>query len=40
MHSPHIININHDTYRTGLIGNLKNFKFAFLLLPVHSDKQQ
>jgi len=40
LHSSRIINTNHDTYRTGLFGNLKHFNFALLLLPLHPGKQQ
>ena len=39
-HSSHFFNINHDTYRTGVLGNLKNFNFALLLLPLHPGMQQ
>ena len=35
-----IININLDTYHTRFFGNMKNFKFALPLLPLHSCLEQ
>jgi hypothetical protein len=40
LHSSHIINTNYDTPRTGLFGNLKNFKSGMQLLPLHPGTQQ
>ena len=40
LHSSNIINTNYDTYRTGLFGNLKNFKTGLLLLPLHPGTHQ
>jgi len=33
------VKINHDTHRTEFFGNMKNFNFVLLLLPLHPGKQ-
>jgi hypothetical protein len=38
-HSSHI-NTNCDTHRTGLFGNMKNFKSGLLLLHLYPGTQQ
>ena len=35
LHFLQIFNTNHDTYRTGLLGNLKSFSFVLLLHPLY-----